>query len=180
MTPAARKAELDHANAVAQQIAELYLGEVRNLPGTGLLVHFRASDDSGRALQVVCAAFALTQLFEEFEALDAGAYRLGLHTIGIPVGGELHNDAPELADAALLSALAKRGTIAVSGCFPMQTLRPDQVRSQPLQHPLLDDLDTVASAHLVTGLSPLQQALVTRQVTRLSNQWGTTESESTF
>jgi uncharacterized membrane protein affecting hemolysin expression len=172
MTLEARKAELDHASAIAEQVACLYYGEVRPLPGTGLLVHFHPSNDTDRALQVLCATFVLVELL--------GAYRLGVHSVGLPAGVELGSEHAEIADVALLSALAKQTTVAVSGSFPLDALREDQLRRQPLQHPLLDELQTIPNAHLVTALSPAQQVLVTQQVRRLTDQRGSTASESTF
>ncbi|MCZ6710740.1 MAG: hypothetical protein O7B25_10280 [Gammaproteobacteria bacterium] len=172
MTRDARKAELDHANVIAKQVAGLYYGEVRSLPGTGLLVHFHPSTDADRALQVLCATFVLVELL--------GAYRLGVHSVGLPAGAGLGNDRAEIADVARLSALAKHRTVAVSGSFPLDTLRDDQLHRQPLQHPLLEELHTVPKAYLVAALSPAQQALVTQQVRHLSDQWGSTASESTF
>jgi hypothetical protein len=181
MTPAARKLELDHAFAIAEQVANLYLGEVQQLPGTGLLVNFPAGDDPDRALQILCATFVLAELLAQYQADDAGSYRLGLHTVEIPVGQDLQSREAQIGDVALLSALAKHLTVAVSGSFPIQTLQShDQVFSHSLRHPLLDELGSVASALLVTGLSATQQTLVIRQVERLSTQWGSTASESTF
>lgn len=180
MTREVRKAELDRAHACAEQVAGLYFGEVRPLPGTGLLVHFHPSDDADRALQVLCASFVLAELLAQYETEDLGAYRLGVHSVGLPAGGKLRSDVAEIADVALLSALAKHMTVAVSGSFPLETLRHGQVHGHPLQHPLLDELATVPSAHLVTGLPPAQQALVTQQVERLSDHRGSTASESTF
>ncbi|MFP6836601.1 MAG: hypothetical protein VB948_10925 [Pseudomonadales bacterium] len=172
MTLDERKAELDHASAIAEQVARLYYGEVRPLPGTGLLVHFHPSSDTDRALQVLCATFVLVELL--------GAYRLGVHSVGLPAGAGLDGDSAEIADVALLSALAKQTTVAVSGSFPLDALREDQLHRHPLQHPLLDELHTVPYAHLVAALSPAQQALVSQQVRHLSDQWGSTASESTF
>jgi hypothetical protein len=184
MTREARKAELDHAQAIAQKVVDLYVGDVRALAGTGLLVHFPPGNDADRALQVLCATFVLAKLLAQHEDADVGTYRLGLHTVALPVGVELNAHAREIADVALLSALAKHMTVAVSGTFPIETLREDQVTSSPLQHPLLDELATVAGARLVADLSPVQQKLVTQQVGHLSDdlsgQWGSTASESTF
>jgi hypothetical protein len=192
MTPDAREAELQHAQAIAGRVASLYLGNVRPLPGTGLLLHFPPSDDRDRPLQVLCATFVLAELLAEYEVGDVGTYRLGLHTIGLTVDDEFEAHAAQIADVALLSALAKHMTVAVSATFPIETLRHNQVQRHALEHPLLDELATIASAHLVTGLSPPQQALVTQQVARLSDhsldhssnhsldQEDATASESTF
>jgi len=136
--------------------------------------------DADRALQVLCAAFVLAELLAEHEPSDTSTYRLGLHTVGLPAGCHLDLDAPQVADVALLSALAKRLSVAVSDAFPLGKLRHDQVDGHLLQHPLLDELMTIPGARLVTGLSSAQQALVRQQVGRLSDQWGSTVSESTF
>lgn len=180
MTPDIREVELEHAHDIAQRVVDVYLGKVRRLPGTGLLVQFAPSDDADRALQVLCATFVLAELLAEFDVEGDGIYRLGLHSVALPPAREPDTEDAEIADVALLSALAKHLTVAVSDAFPIASLRDDQVHSQRLNHPLLEELDTVEGAYLVTGLAPVQHALVTRQVARLSDQWGSTASESTF
>ncbi|MDH3643760.1 MAG: hypothetical protein OES38_16770, partial [Gammaproteobacteria bacterium] len=83
MTPDARRIELDHAFEVAERVAGPYLGEVQELPGTGLLVHFPTTTQNDRALQVVCATFVLAELLAQYETDDVSSYRLGLHTVAL-------------------------------------------------------------------------------------------------
>ena len=178
LTPEQRAAELDHAHDIAARVGEVYSATVQPLPGTGLLVHFPDTSEHDRGLQVLCAAFVIAKLLED----QAGIYRLGLHTIDLPSGGPLPEGVPEISDVALLSALAKHMTLAVSDGFPLRLLQQDRVECYPLDHPLLDEISTAQGrGYLVTALSPAQQALVAQQVVRFSaDQGDSTAKESTF
>ena len=167
MTPEQRQAELADAQAIAQQVSQIYAANVRELPGTGLLVHFPDSGDHDRGLQALCAAFVVAHLLEQ----AAGVYRLGLHIMELPQGGDLPEQAPEIADVALLSALAKHMTLAVSDRFPVRLLQQDRVECYPLDNPLLDEIGTTQGrGYLITSLSPAHQALVAQQVARFASK----------
>lgn len=178
LTPEQRSAELESARNLAARVGGVYSAEVHPLPGTGLLVHFPDTSEHDRGLQVLCAAFVIAKLLEE----QTGIYRLGLHTIDLPSGGPLPDHAPEVSDVALLSALAKHMTLAVSDRFPLRLLQQDRVECYPLDHPLLEEIGTAhGRGYLITALSPAQQALVSQQVVRFSaDQDDSTASESTF
>ena len=178
LAPEVRTAELAHATAVAKRVGGVYSATVGPLPGTGLLMHFPGTDQEDRGLQVLCAAFAVAHLLDD----QAGVYRLGLHTIDLPPAAELPEAAPEISDAALLSALAKHMTLAVSDHFPLRLLQQNRVEYSPLDSPLLEEIATAdGGGYLVTALSPAQTALVKQQVVRFSQDHGdSTASESTF
>ena len=178
LTPEQRAAEIECAHSIAARVGEVYSATVHPLPGTGLLVHFPDTSEHDRGLQVLCAAFVIAKLLED----QTGVYRLGLHTIDLPSGGPLPEDALEISDVALLSALAKHMTLAVSDGFPLRLLQQDRVECYPLDHPLLDEINTAQGrGYLITALSPAQQALVAQQVVRFSaDQGASTAKESTF
>ena len=179
LTPEQRAAELTLALNMATRVGNVYSAKVRPLPGTGLLVHFPDTSEHDRGLQVLCAAFVIARLLEA----GGGIYRLGLHTIDLPSHGPLPDDAPEVSDVALLSALAKHMTLAVSDCFPLRLLQQDRVKCHPLDHPLLEEISTAhGRGYLITSLSPAHQALVVQQVIRFSADQDddSTASESTF
>jgi uncharacterized membrane protein affecting hemolysin expression len=178
LTPEQRTAEMDFAGTMARRVGDVYSAEVHPLPGTGLLVHFPDSSEHDRGLQVLCAAFVIAKLLEE----GTGIYRLGLHTIDLPTGASLPDAAQEISDVALLSALAKHMTLAVSDRFPLRLLQQDRVECYPLDHPLLDEISTAhGRGYLITALSPAQETLVSQQVLRFSaDQDDSTANESTF
>ena len=179
MTPEEREAELEQARSLAERVAEVYSADIHPLPGTGLLVHFPDTSDHDRGLQVLCAAFVIARLLEN----QTGIYRLGLHTIELPSGGTLPEHTPEVSDVALLSALAKHMTLAVSDGFPLRLLQQDRVECHPLDHPLLEEIGTAhGRGYLITALSPAQQTLVSQQVIRFSadQEGDSTANESTF
>lgn len=178
LTPEQRATELAQASSIAARVGNIYAGEVQPLPGTGLLMHFPDTSEHDRGLQVLCAAFVIARLLDN----QTGVYRLGLHTIELPSGGPLPDARQEVSDVALLSALAKHMTLAVSDRFPLRLLQQDRVECYPLDHPLLEETSTTdGRGYLVTALSPAQQALVDQQVIRFSaDQDDSTASESTF
>ncbi len=178
LTTEERTRELNQARTVAQRVGNVYSASVHPLPGTGLLMHFPDTGDEDRGLQVLCAAFVVAKLLEE----QTGIYRLGLHTINLPADAELPDQAQEISDVALLSALAKHMTLAVSEGFPLRLLQQDRVECHPLDHPLLDEIGTAQGrGYLITALSPAQEALVRQQVVRFSqHQDDSTANESTF
>ncbi len=178
MTPAERELELAYGLTMAEQVANLYQGHAAYLPGTGVLVGFENNEDHDRAFQVMCAAFVLVHLLDE----DAGrgTYRLAVHELLLPSNKKLEVSAPEVADAVLLSALAKYKTVAISDRFFKCILRRERLLSQRLVNPLLAELTTAQACYLITGLSRTYADLITQQVERLTAQRNSTTSESTL
>lgn len=164
---------------LAEAVAEIYQGQVVNLPGFGTLVDFDHMDDGDRAFQVICGAFVLARLLRD-EA-PFGIYRLGLNVIEQPADETLPLDHEAVADAALLSALAKDTTLAVSQrCFEI-VVDSDRLHTRPLHNPLLEQLSTSApGCRLITDLEPSYTSLVVQQAEKLRSQREAISNPSTF
>lgn len=164
---------------LAGAVAELYQGEVVSMPGMGVLLDFDHADDPERPFQVLCAAFVLARLLHD-EA-PFGHYRLGLNLTTRPAEEALPLDDPAIADAALLSALARQGHLALSEPFHRVVEGTQRLQSRPLLNPLLDQLTTSdTGCHLVTQLDEAAAALVARQVEQIKTQRDAISSPSTF
>jgi hypothetical protein len=174
-----REFELSLCVDLAASVADRYQGEATGVPGLGAVVTFDHSDDPERPFQIVCAALVLARLLRE-EA-PFGVYRLGLNLTRGPAGAPLPLNDDAIADAALLSALAKDSTLALSQPFALAlTDRPDLI-TKPLVNPLLDDLTTGnAGCRLVTELESPYAACVIQQAEQLRTQRDAISSPSTF
>ncbi len=160
-------------------VAEIYQGQVVSLPGVGTLVDFDHTNDDERPFQVLCAAFVLIRLLND-EA-PFGRYRVGLNLTEHPADAVLPLDDDAVADAALLSALARDGTLAISEPFTRTLGEEDRFVTTPLVNPLLDELTTSnADCRLVTGLEAASAALVVQQAERIKTQRDAISSPSTF
>lgn len=179
LPPTEREFELSLCAELAEAVAEIYQGQVVNLPGVGILVDFDHSGDDDRAFQVVCGAFLLARLLRD-EA-PFGSYRLGLNLIENPADEALPLNHEAVADAALLSALAKDLFLAVSeSCFDALQGR-DRLQARPLHNPLLDQLSTSdAGCYLVTDLEPSCAGVVVQQAEQLRSQREAISNPSTF
>ena len=174
-----REFELSLCLESAEDMASLYQGQVALLPGVGVLIDFDHTDDPDRTFQIVCAAMVLARVLREESSF--GAFRLGLHLITRPGDESVGLDDPAVADAALLSALAKEMTLAVSGSCYSALTRLERLEVSSSAHPLLDQLTTCSpDCHLITGLAPGYQALVLQQTEKLTRQRRSTARESTF
>lgn len=164
---------------LAESVANIYHGQVVTLPGVGILVDLDHTDDPDRPTQIVCAAFVLARLLHDESPF--GTYRLGLNLTVRAADQPLPLDDDAVADAALLSALAKDLTLAVSQPFAAALGEGQCVATQPLVNPLLDELTTSnAGCHLITRLEGHLVALVEQQIARLRGQRDATSSPSTF
>ncbi len=176
--------ELAHASIFADEIAGIYYARVSELTGTGLLLEFDDTADADRPFQVICAAFALAQLLLEAETW--GTYRLGLHVIELPRSRSPAPDVAEIADTALLSALAKPSTLAVSAELYDRIGDVERFNSQRMSNPLLTELEsTPPAAWLIDSLDPAHQSLIAAQVSEIADAAGgypvdSTSRESTF
>lgn len=179
LLPTEREFELSLCTELAESVAEIYQGQVVNLPGVGILVDFDHTDDDDRAFQVVCGAFLLARLLRD-EA-PFGSYRLGLNLVENPADEALPLDHEAVADAALLSALAKNLFLAMSGpCFAALQGR-ERLQARPLHNPLLDQLSTSdPGCYLVTELEPSCAGLVLQQAEQLRSQRDAISNPSTF
>ncbi len=178
-----REFELSLCGELAEAVADLYGGQVVSLPGIGLLVDFDHADDPDRPFQVICAALVLARLLHE--ETEFGSYRLGLNLASCPSREALALDDESVADAALLSALGKDQSLAISAAFAAALDGAaeglSQLDARPLRNPLLDQLTTSdAGCYLVFGLATESSGLIEQQVDRLRTQRDATSSPSTF
>jgi uncharacterized membrane protein affecting hemolysin expression len=174
-----REFESSLCTELAEAVAEIYQGQVVKLPGVGTLVDFDHVDDDDRAFQVICGAFVLARLLRD-EA-PFGIYRLGLNVIEQPADETLPLDHEAVADTALLSALAKDMTLAVSQqCFDI-VVDSDRLHTRPLHNPLLEQLSTsTPGCRLITDLEPSYTSLVVQQAESLRSQREAISNPSTF
>ncbi len=179
LSPGEREFELSLCLECAEDVTSLYQGQVVQLPGVGVLIDFDHTQDPDRAFQVVCAAMVLARVLREESSF--GVYRLGLHLITRPADESLSLDDPAVADAALLSALAKELNLATSGSCHAAFTRLERLDIQAITHPLLDQLTTCPhECYLVTDLAPNYRTLVLQQTETLTGQRRSTARESTF
>ena len=174
-----REFELSLCVEMAEALAAIYQGQVVSLPGVGVLVDFDHTQDPDRPFQLVCAGLVLARVLREESPF--GIYRLGLHVVTRPGDELLSVEDPAVTDAALLSALARELTLAVSGpCFSALE-RTERLESQTSRHPLLDQLTTCdPECHLITNVESTYQPLLLQQTAQLTGQRRSTASESTF
>ncbi|MFV2090787.1 MAG: hypothetical protein ACC642_09025, partial [Pseudomonadales bacterium] len=136
------KTELALARQLATAVADLYQGEVLDLSGTGLLISFDTTDSDDRPFHVICAASALSQLLANTDS--RGRYRLSAHRILLNEGEPLDLDADEVADAAVLSALARDNTLAISGALFDEVPFAQRLDSERMNNPLLEELESIS------------------------------------
>lgn len=150
-----------------EAVAGIYQGQVVRLPGTGMLLDFDHIEDDERSFQVLCAAFVLARLLRDESPF--GQYRLGMNTTARRADEPLTLDDPAIADAALLSALARDGTLAVSAPFNQTLPDPDRFTSGPLVNPLVDELTTSGpGCRLITALRSPYDTLALQQAEQLA------------
>jgi uncharacterized membrane protein affecting hemolysin expression len=185
LKPEQRSLELEHATSIANTVADLYAASVEPLPGTGLLITFDGSADTERNFQVICAALLLAKLLNQPDS--PGQYRLGMHTVMLPANQQAPTDLLEIQDAALLSAVARPATIAVSGALFDSVPRQERLNAEPMNNPLLNQLEsTEPVAWLVSSLAQPHQSLIEQQARELGctaddySEPPATSSESTF
>lgn len=180
LKPPVREQELAHARVLAEAVADLYGASVDTLPGTGLLLQFDGSADAERPFQVICAAYLLASVLAAAES--HGQYRLGLHTVTLPADNRAPTDLLEIQDAALLSAVARPNTLAVSDTLYSSVLHPERMQIVAMENPLLNQLESTDSrAWLVTGLTEVHARQLQEQARELGyDSAASTPSESTF
>ncbi len=159
----------NRALALAERVDAIYLGKSEHLPGTGLLMALPATTGDNRAREAVCAAFLLAQYLAR--DVPPGDYRFGLHTLELRAGQSSPDYRVVVEDTALISAMARPGTIMASEPFFAELKEPDGLGTESFHHPMLRDLTTAGGGcHLITHLDPDHQALIDCQVSRLSAQ----------
>lgn len=169
LQPTEREFELSLCTELAESVVDMYQGQVVSLPGVGVLLDFDHTDDADRPFQVLEAALLLARLLRD-EA-PFGVYRLGLNLVELPSDRPLPLDDDAVSDAALLSALAKDLTLAVSAPCLEALGDDDRLHLHPLVNPLLDELTTSSPAcALVTGLAAEEAATLLQIVARLRDQ----------
>ncbi len=179
LAPRQREFEQSRCADLAGRIADIYGGRVVSLPGVGTLVDFDQPEEPDGAFQMVCAAFLLSRRLDN-EA-PFGQYRLGLHVTTCPPGETPAMDDAAVADAALLSALGRNGTLAVSAPLAAVLAGDSRIALRPLTSPLLDELTTSgADCILVTALEASVAAQLAAQADQLDAERDATSSPSTF
>jgi hypothetical protein len=174
-----REFELSLCTELAEAVALEYQGQVVSLPGLGALVDFDHTDAEDRAFEIVCAGFALARLLRD-EA-PFGNYRLALHVASRPGDEPLPLDHPAVRDVALLSALARDGTLALSETLVAALQGVDRLEARPMVNVLLDELVTSgAHCQIVTDLATPDKTRVLQLVDSLKTQRDSIASESTF
>lgn len=178
-----RTFELSLCSELAGLVADVYDAQVETLPGVGLLVDFEHTDDPDRPFQVICASLVLARLLADESVF--GSYRLGLNVTDSPAHEAVPLDDDAVADAALLSALGKDLSLAVSAPFAAALQGTagelDRLDLRPLVNPLLDELATSdTGCYRVFGLADGLSGLVDQQVVRLRAQRDATSNPSTF
>jgi uncharacterized membrane protein affecting hemolysin expression len=179
LPPTEREFELSLCVELAEAVAGIYQGQVVGVAGLGAVVSFDHTDDPDRPFQIICAAQVLARLLRE-EA-PFGVYRLGLNLTLRPADEPLPVNDDAIADAALLSALAKDATLALSQPFAAALAERERVVMKPLVNPLLDELTTSnAGCYLVTELEAPYAAEVIHKAEQLRSQREGISSPSTF
>ena len=115
----------------ADQVANIYGGNVEPLQGTGILVVFDDMGSSDRCFEVLCAALLTARVIElaNFRrvARSRPTFRFGLHRCGEPGPDVTVGESEEVREALLLSALAPDGKLAVSEEVFARIDRPDKL-----------------------------------------------------
>jgi len=174
-----REFELSLCTELAEAVALRYQGQVVSLPALGALVDFDHTDTEDRAFQIVCAGFALSRLLGD-EA-PFGHYRLALHLTTRPGDEPLPLDHPAVRDVALLSALAKDDTLAISQTLYEALERTERLETRSMSNVLLDELTTSGpGCRIVTDLEATEKSQVLQLVDSLKTQRDSMASESTF
>jgi hypothetical protein len=174
-----REFELSLCTELAEAVALEYQGQVVSLPGLGALVDFDHTDEADRAFRIVCASFALARLLSD-EA-PFGIYRLGLHLVSRPGDEPLPLDHAAVQDVALLSALARDNTLAISETIVEAIEQPERLVARPMTNVLLEELSTSGPAcQIVTDLDEPDKIRMLQLVESLKTQRDSMASESTF
>jgi hypothetical protein len=174
-----REFELSLCTELAEAVALRYQGQVVSLPGLGALVDFDHTDTEDRTFEIVCAGFALSRLLGD-EA-PFGHYRLALHLATRPGDEPLPLDHPAVRDVALLSALAKDDTLAISETLYEALEGTDRLETRSMSNVLLDELTTSGpGCRIVTDLEAAAKTGVLQLVDSLKTQRDSIASESTF
>jgi hypothetical protein len=145
------------------------------LETSGLLLRF-AVDETGapaRVFEAICAALVLARFLARQD--DEGIFRLGLHFL--PPGTEAE---PGIADTAMLAATASEGQIMASAEALAQLAGSEQLVTEPMNHPLGDDLATTgATSYRLGGLAASHEAALAQELAslRASLETATTTSQ---
>jgi len=158
----------------AQEVAVMYHGTARTFSAGGLLLEFEAIDDA--SFQAVCAARLLADVLDQSDP-DV-EYRFSLHRVMVSPKREVR--AELLADAALFATLAPEDTLIASHDFMTALERPERFDIEAVDHPMLDDINTISGpAYCIRALNDTQAALLERQVDAMLGLGHSTEIAST-
>ena len=117
---------------------------------------------------------ALSRVFSDADSW--GRYRLGVH-----VRQDGLEDDESLSDAAVLSALARDNAVVISQTLHQIIPFPERIVTDPLDHPLLEDLATIGGrAHLSVRRADPHQDLIEQLLEEFDYPDRSTARESTF
>ena len=119
LRPMRQKTVLTHALEHARDIAQSHGGRAWALPGARVLIAFDDRPDGARAFEVVRAALELGTALEAAPPPDQDgpptpSFRFGLHLCDAWADEAGVEESAHVSDAALLSALAPDGRLAIS------------------------------------------------------------------
>ena len=161
-----RKKELDVAQRLVEKLGPFYKSSVHHMPGMGLIMLFSVNTEGNDQLEALFAAFVIIGLLKG----QPGEYRIAIQkTEGLTTTIDMM--APEIKDLRLLTAITKVNTVSVGSHFKSDFLTANQIRFQPLIHPLTKEMSTSDIRFFsITSLSASHQSLVNEQInTLLSN-----------
>ena len=157
----------NRASALAERVGEIYHAKYGHLPGAGIVMTFSPAAGQDGAFGAVCATFLLADCLAR--NASPGEFRFGLHK---PVRQPVESGAgyaAATADAALLAAVGRPGSIVASDAFFADVAQPERLNAEPFTHPMLDELNTSGSAcHMITGLDEDHRLLIERQASHLA------------
>jgi hypothetical protein len=174
LAPEQSALELEFARDTVRAVADHYHASLEDLPGTGLLISLPDNGNDDRPFHAVCTAMALSRVFADADSW--GRYRLGVH-----VRQDGIDDDDSLSDAAVLSALARDNSVVISQTLHRIIPFPERIVTDPLDHPLLEDLATIGGrAHLSVRLADPHQDLIEQLLEEFDYPDRSTARESTF
>jgi hypothetical protein len=158
----------------AKEVATLYHGQARTFSAGGLLLEFEGIDDA--SFQAVCAARLLADVLDQSDP-DV-EYRFSLHRVLVSPQRDVR--AETLADAALFATLAPEDSLIASHDFMTALERPERFDVETVDHPMLDDINTInGPAFCIRAFNSTQAALLARQVDAMLGRTHSTDIAST-
>ena len=158
----------------ADQTANIYGGKAEPLPGTGILVTFDDTGAGDRCFEVLCAALLTARVIEltsfRRAARSRPTFRYGLHRCGEPTASV--EEAEEVREALLLSALAPDGKLAVSEEVFARIDRADRLAADAVPRRAMDALSgtSLSGYRLVQAAQGSHADVIERQARLFSGR----------